>query len=86
MPSVGQYDVERSRNFMMTMSPQWSMPKTRKSYFNEQELLMKQTLPSIGKYEPGKGFEIIHRPYMKNPYNIQTKLNERNSMMRMTFY
>lgn len=70
MPSVGQYDVERSRNLMMTQSPQWSMSKTRKSYFNEQELMMKSTLPSIGKYEVERGFKSIHRPYAKNPYNV----------------
>ena len=56
MPSVGQYDIERSRNFLMTTSPQWTLSKSRKGYFNEQELLMKSTLPGIGKYEVMRGF------------------------------
>ena len=65
------------------------MSKTRKSYFNEQELMMKSTLPSIGKYEIERGFKSIHRPYAKNPYTVQTKLNERGgtyAMMSSTFY
>ena len=89
MPSVGQYDIERSRNFLMTTSPQWTLSKSRKGYFNEQELLMKSTLPGIGKYEVMRGFKGIHRPYAKNPYNIQTKLGSgggREGQMARTFY
>jgi hypothetical protein len=83
VPTVGRYDVDRSRNLVYKMAPQWSVPKGKQIPFYDREMQMRMTLPEIGKYEVQKNFMSISRPYAKCAYKLEPKIGDRYAH---TFY
>ena len=68
MPAVGQYDVERSRNFVQSTQPVYTVPKSKQVDLKQKSQLL---LPDIGQYEnTDKAFTQIYRPYAKQSWSL----------------
>ena len=75
MPSVGQYNPEKSEKYVLKHSPEYTIPKSL--LINGVIEIQEFFNPGVGQYSTENAYNTISRPYTKKQPCLPPKPNAR---------